>query len=48
MSADAWALLAVSAIVIWGGLAASVVWLGRHRDTPMPFDDSAFEDEEAS
>ena len=39
MSADAWALLIVSATVIWGGLVMSVVWLGRHRDTPMPFDE---------
>ncbi|MFN3865933.1 MAG: MetS family NSS transporter small subunit [Demequina sp.] len=43
MSADAWALLAVSAAVIWGGLAASVVWLARHRD-PAALSD----DEEAS
>ncbi|MFW2513998.1 MetS family NSS transporter small subunit [Demequina sp. SO4-13] len=48
MSADAWALLAVSAVVIWGGLAASVVWLARHREAPLPFDDHHFEDEESS
>ena len=47
MSADAWVLLAVTATVIWGGLAASVVWLGRHRERPLPFDDTHFEDEEA-
>ncbi|WP_152650291.1 MetS family NSS transporter small subunit [Demequina aestuarii] len=39
MSADAWALLIVTAAVIWGGLVTSVVWLGRHRGNPMPFDD---------
>lgn len=32
MNADAWILLAVSATVIWGGLAAAVVSLGRHHE----------------
>lgn len=40
MSAEAWILLAVSATVIWGGLAASVIALGRHREsTDLPDDD---------
>lgn len=39
MNAEAWVLLSVSAAVIWGGLAASVVWLGRHSDVAVPFDD---------
>lgn len=44
MSADAWALLIVSAVVIWGGLAGSIVWLGRYRETaPLPGE----EDEES-
>lgn len=34
MSADAWALLAISALVIWGGLAGSVVWLARDHQVP--------------
>ncbi len=39
MNADAWILLGVSATVIWGGLAASVIALGRHRDTTNLPDD---------